>query len=102
MLVLDPRNKIVSPNPAAQEILGIPKNRSMGCPIQDFLTQLARDVLNGPKLADLQTLFADEMQVSSSPLGCPMETSLLLVPYLPASQTWEEWLRKHSIWPGFH
>ena len=63
----------------------------------DFLTQLARDVLNGTKLADLQTLFADEMQVSNSPLGCPTETSPLMVPVLPASQTWEEWLQQHSI-----
>lgn len=63
----------------------------------DFLTQLARDVLNGTKLADLQTLFADEMQVSNSPLGSPTETSPLMVPVLPASQTWEEWLRQHSI-----
>ena len=62
----------------------------------DFLTQLARDVLNGTKLADLQTLFADEMQVSNSPLGCPTETSPLMVPVLPASPTWEEWLRQHS------
>ena len=63
----------------------------------DFLTQLARDVLNGTKLSDLQTLFADEMQVSNSPLGCLTEVSPLLVPVLPASQTWEEWLRQHSI-----
>ncbi len=63
----------------------------------DFLTQLARDVLNGTKLADLQTLFADEMQVSNSPLGSPTETSPLMVPVLPPSQTWDEWLRQHSI-----
>jgi hypothetical protein len=63
----------------------------------DFLTQLARDVLNGTKLADLQTLFADEMQVSNSPLGSPTETSPLMVPVLPASQTWEEWLKQHSM-----
>jgi hypothetical protein len=63
----------------------------------DFLTQLARDVLNGTKLADLQTLFADEMQVSNSPLGSPTEISPLMVPVLPASQTWDEWLRQHSI-----
>ena len=61
----------------------------------DFLTQLARDVLNGTKLSDLQTLFADEMQVSNSPLGCLTEVSPLLVPVLPASQTWEEWLNQH-------
>jgi hypothetical protein len=63
----------------------------------DFLTQLARDVLNGTRLSDLQTLFADEMQVSNSPLGCPTEVSPLMVPVLPVSQTWEEWLRHHSI-----
>ncbi len=63
----------------------------------DFLMQLARDVLNGTKLADLQTLFADEMQVSNSLLGCPTETSPLMVPVLPTSQTWDEWLRQHSI-----
>lgn len=63
----------------------------------DFLTQLARDVLNGTKLADLQTLFADEMQVSNSPLGSLTETSPLMVPVVPASQTWGEWLRQHSI-----
>ena len=61
----------------------------------DFLTQLARDVLNGTKLSDLQTLFADEMQVSNSPLGCLTEVSPLLVPVLPASQTWEDWLNQH-------
>ena len=66
----------------------------------DFLTQLARDVLNGTKLSDLQTLFADEMQVSNSPLGCLTEISPLMVPVLPASQTWEEWLRKHSVRGG--
>lgn len=63
----------------------------------DFLRQLARDLLNRTKLADLQTLFADEMQVFTSPLGCPTQTSPFIVPVLPASQTWEEWLRKHSI-----
>ena len=63
----------------------------------DFLTQLARDVLNGTKLADLQTLFADEMQVSNSPLGSPTEISPLMVPILPAFQTWDEWLKHHSI-----
>jgi hypothetical protein len=39
------------------------------------LTQLAGDVLNATKLTDLQTLFANEMQVSNSSLGCPTETS---------------------------
>ena len=63
----------------------------------DFLTQLAMEVLNGTKLADLHTLFADEMQLSSSQLGSPTEISPLMVPILPASQTWDEWLRQHSM-----
>ena len=66
----------------------------------DFLTQLARDVLNGTKLSDLQTLFADEMQVSNSPLGCLTEVSPLMVPVLPASQTWEDWLNQHPSGRG--
>jgi hypothetical protein len=54
-------------------------------------------VLNGTKLADLQTLFADEMQISNSPLGSPTEISPLMIPVLPVSQTWDEWLKQHSI-----
>jgi hypothetical protein len=46
----------------------------------DFLTQLARDMLIDTKLADLQTQFADEMQVSNSPTGSPTETSPLMLP----------------------
>ncbi len=61
----------------------------------DLLTELAREVLNGAALADLQTLFADEMRFTNSPLGCLTETSPLMVPVLPASQTWEEWLNQH-------
>ncbi len=62
----------------------------------DFLTELAREVLSDSKLSDLQTLFADEMQVSNSPMGCPTEISPLMVPVLPVQQTWEEWLRQHA------
>ena len=39
----------------------------------DFITELAREVLRGAELDDLQSLFADEMQVSNSPMGCPTE-----------------------------
>jgi hypothetical protein len=63
----------------------------------DFITELAREVLSGAELDDLQSLFADEMRVSNSPMGSPTEISPLMVPVLPASQTWEEWLRQHSI-----
>ena len=41
----------------------------------DFITELAREVLRGAELDDLQSLFADEMQVSNSPMGCPTETA---------------------------
>jgi hypothetical protein len=34
----------------------------------DFHTQLARVVLDGAKLSDLQTLFADDLQVSHNPI----------------------------------
>jgi hypothetical protein len=62
----------------------------------DFITELAREVLQGAELDDLQSLFADEMNISNSPMGCPTETSPLMVPVLPSSQTWDEWLRQHS------
>jgi hypothetical protein len=62
----------------------------------DFISELAREVLRGAELNDLQSLFADEMNISNSPMGCPTEISPLMVPVLPASQTWDEWLRQHS------
>jgi hypothetical protein len=34
----------------------------------DFFTQLVRDVLDGAKLSDLQTLFANDLQVSHNPI----------------------------------
>lgn len=37
----------------------------------DFITEPAREVLRGAELDDLQSLFADEMRVSNSPMGCP-------------------------------
>ena len=33
---------------------------------------------------------------SHSLMGCPTETRPLMVPVLPASLTWEEWLRQPS------
>ena len=46
----------------------------------DFLTQLARDVLDGAKLTDLQTLFADDLQVSHNPMGSLTTPSAIIVP----------------------
>jgi len=61
----------------------------------DFITELAREVLRGAELDDLQSLFADEMQMSNSPMGCPTETSPILVPVLP--RTWDEWLGSRDL-----
>ncbi|GIV63632.1 MAG: DUF6094 domain-containing protein [Chloroflexota bacterium] len=61
----------------------------------DFITELAREVLRGAQLDDLQSLFADEMQMSNSPMGCPTETSSILVPIQP--RTWDEWLRSQDL-----
>lgn len=62
----------------------------------DFITELAREVLRGAELDDLQSLFADEMNVSNSPLGCPTEVSPVLVPVPTAPVTWDEWIRQHQ------
>jgi len=61
----------------------------------DFITELAREVLRGAQLDDLQSLFADEMQMSNSPMGCPIETSPILVPIQP--RTWGEWLNQRDL-----
>ena len=61
----------------------------------DFITELAREVLRGAELDDLQSLFADEMQVSNSPLGCLTEDSPVLFPVQP--RTWDEWLNEQNL-----
>jgi len=60
----------------------------------DFITELAREVLRGAELDDLQSLFADEMRVSNSPMGCPTEISPVLVPVSP--KTWLDWALEHQ------
>jgi hypothetical protein len=61
----------------------------------DFITELAREVLRGAELDDLQSLFADETNVSNSPMGCPTEDSPVLVPVQP--RTWDEWLSERNL-----
>ncbi len=61
----------------------------------DFITELAREVLRGAQLDDLQSLFADEMQISNSPLGCPTEVNPVPVPVQP--RTWDEWLGERNL-----
>ncbi len=62
----------------------------------DFLTQLARDVLDGAKLPDLQTLFADDLQVSHNPLGSLTTPSAAIVPG-PKVLTWDEWVTQKTV-----
>ncbi|HJX11717.1 MAG TPA: DUF6094 domain-containing protein, partial [Candidatus Binatia bacterium] len=57
--------------------------------------KLAREVLRGAELDDLQSLFAVEMRVSNSPMGCPTEDSPVLVPVQP--RTWDEWLNERNM-----
>jgi hypothetical protein len=61
----------------------------------DFITELAREVLQGAELDDLQSLFADEMKILNSPMGCPTETSPVLIPVKP--KTWQEWVLEHQL-----
>ena len=62
----------------------------------DLLTELAREVLNGADLPDLQTLFADEMKVSSDPLGSLTTPSATIVPG-PKMMSWDEWVSKKTV-----
>jgi hypothetical protein len=62
----------------------------------DFLTQLARDVLDGAKLSDLQTLFADDLQVSHNPMGSLTTPSAVIVPG-PKVMTWDDWICQKTV-----
>ena len=68
----------------------------------DFLTQLARDVLEGAKLSDLQTLFADDLQISHNPiplrgtLGSLTTPSAVIIPG-PKVMTWDDWVSQKAV-----
>jgi len=62
----------------------------------DFLTQLARDVLEGAKLSDLQTLFADDLQVSQNPMGSLTTPSAVIVPGTKL-MTWDDWVTQKTV-----
>ena len=62
----------------------------------DFLTQLARDVLDGAKLSDLQTLFADDLQVSHNPMGSLTTPSAVIIPG-PKVMTWDDWMTHKTV-----
>lgn len=60
------------------------------------MTQLARDVLDGAKLPDLQTLFADDLQVSHNPMGSLTTPSATIVPGTKVL-TWDEWVTQKTV-----
>ena len=71
----------------------------------DFLTQLARDVLSGKKLADLTALFAEDVRVKNNPTELVIQSDIpnnpIAVITLPSQnyakpKTWDEWLKEHG------
>lgn len=64
----------------------------------DILMKLAREVLEAADLPDLQSLFADEVVVSNSPMGCPTAPSAPLpVPEMPKVVSWADWMTQKSV-----
>ncbi len=64
----------------------------------DILMKLAREALESADLPDLQSLFADEVVVSNSPLGCPTAPSAPLpVPDLPEVVSWADWMTQKGV-----
>ncbi|HCR54951.1 MAG TPA: hypothetical protein DIW27_11075, partial [Cytophagales bacterium] len=64
----------------------------------DILMKLAREALDSADLPDLQSLFADEVVVSNSPMGCPTAPSALLpVPETPKTVSWSDWMTNKGV-----
>lgn len=64
----------------------------------DILMKLAREALESADLPDLQALFADEVVVSNSPMGCPTAPSAPLpVPEVPKIQSWSDWMAQRGV-----
>lgn len=64
----------------------------------DILMKLAREALESADLPDLQSLFADEVVVSNSPMGCPTVPSAPLpVPDLPKVVSWADWMVQKGV-----
>jgi hypothetical protein len=53
-------------------------------------------VLDGAKLSDLQTLFADDLQVSHNPMGSLTTPSAVIVSR-PKVMTWDEWMIQKTV-----
>ena len=63
----------------------------------DILMKLAREALESADLPDLQSLFADEVVVSNSPLGCPTAPSVPLpVLDVPKVVSWADWMTQRG------
>lgn len=66
----------------------------------DILMKLAREALESADLPDLQSLFADEVVVSNSPLGCPTAPSVPLpILDVPKVDSWADWMAQRGA-PG--
>ena len=64
----------------------------------DILMKLAREALESADLPDLQSLFADEVVVSNSPMGCPTVPSAPLpVPETPKTVSWSDWMTNKGV-----
>jgi hypothetical protein len=57
---------------------------------------LLRNVLDGAKLSDLQTLFADDLQVSHNPMSSLTTPSAVIVPG-PKVMTWDDWVTTKAV-----
>jgi superfamily II DNA or RNA helicase len=63
----------------------------------DILMKLAREALESADLPDLQSLFADEVVVSNSPLGCPTAPSVSLpILDVPKVASWADWMAQRG------
>ncbi len=63
----------------------------------DILMKLAREALESADLPDLQSLFADDVVISNSPMGCPTAPSAPLpVPETPTVVSWADWMSQRS------
>jgi SNF2 family DNA or RNA helicase len=61
----------------------------------DVLMRLAREALETADLPDLQSLFADEVSISNSPMGCPTAASAILPPVgTPQVVSWADWIKQ--------
>jgi len=56
----------------------------------DFLTELARSVLEGKELPDLQTLFTEAQPTTNSPMGSPTAISPRMMTFSDLRVLWEQ------------